>query len=83
MKYVATQPVTVGVGSLVRLSPAQRSRMTGLVVDSKQHKGLHEVIAPVQFKVGEEFDTEDVVDASLSQSADKAKGADKAKEKAK
>ncbi len=75
MKQTASQVVTAGVGTLLRLTPAQTARMTGLVVESKTHKGMHEVLAPVQFKIGEEFDTEAEIQPDVSTGASRVAAA--------
>jgi hypothetical protein len=55
MKYVATAPVTMLRGAHVRLSDEQLRRRKSLVKPA-QEKGWHEVVIPMQFKIGETFE---------------------------
>jgi hypothetical protein len=58
MKYRATAPATIGIGSLVALTPEQLHRRRYLVKPVAGRDGWHSVTAPLQFKAGEEFETD-------------------------
>jgi hypothetical protein len=55
MKYVATAPVSMLPGALVRLTDEQLRRASALVKPA-QEKGWFEVVITMQFKIGEAFE---------------------------
>lgn len=70
MKYLATAPVTMPVGAAVKLTEAQQRRCRGLVKPTQD--GWSEVTTEMQFKRGEEFETEHTLSKANTVALDEA-----------
>jgi hypothetical protein len=57
-KYRALVVITLA-SAIVKLSDEQARRRAPMIEKSKEHKGFYDILKPIQFKAGEEFETVD------------------------